>query len=416
MGVGERIADVVAPKRMGRGFRYLLSSSWVSNLGDGIALAAGPLLIASLTNSPQLIALGATVQWLPPLLLGLVAGVVTDRVDRVRLVIVVDVLRCAILATIVLTIATGLLSVPLILALLFLLGTAEVFADNASGTLLPGVVDRNDLGIGNARMMTGFVTLNRLAGPPVGAALFVIGTAWPFAAQILLVAAAALLISRIVLPRPAPAQHTGVRRAIAEGLRWTWRHPAVRTLALTIFIFNLTFGATFALLVLYATRQLELSAIGYGLITTTMGVGALLGTAAYGWISQRISLGNLMRIGLIIETLTHAALAVTTAPAIALAIFFVFGIHESVWGTTSSTIRQRAVPDALRGRVGSINLIGSYGGLVVGSTVGGVIAQQHGVVAAMWFAFAGSAVFVVAIWHQLRHVAHTDDEDVSPDA
>ncbi|MGI5130735.1 MFS transporter [Pseudonocardia sp. CA-107938] len=411
MGVGVRLVDAVAPHRMGQSFRHLLGSTLVANLGDGIVLAAGPLLIASLTDSPQLIALGATMQWLPPLVLGLAAGVVTDRFDRVRLVIVVNVVRCAVLAALVLGAVTGMLTVAVALVLLFLLGTAEVFADNAFATLLPAVVPRADLGIANARVMTGFVTLNQLAGPPVGAALFLAGAAWPFLAQVVLLGAATVLISRIALsPAEAPAARTGVRREIAEGVRWVWRHAAVRTLVLTVFIFNLTFGATFSLLVVYATERLAVGPVGYGLLTTMTGIGGLVGSAVYGWISRRVSLGNLMRIGLVLETCTHAAMAVTTVPAVAYAIFLVFGAHESVWATTAATIRQLAVPDALRGRVGSVNMIGVYGGLVIGSTVGGFIAQGFGVVAVLWYAFFGSAVFVVAIWRQLRHVAHAEDD------
>jgi len=75
------------------------------------------------------------------------------------------------------------------------------------------------------------------------------------------------------------------------------------------------------------------------------------------------------------------------------------------------TVRQRAVPTALQGRVGSVNLVGVFGGLVIGSAIGGVLAQNRGVTAPFWFAFVGSAVFVVLIWHQLRHIAHTDAQD-----
>ena len=92
-----------------------------------------------------------------------------------------------------------------------------------------------------------------------------------------------------------------------------------------------------------------------------------------------------------------------------MAIFFVFGLHAFVWGTTSITIRQRAVPPALQGRVGSVNTVGVFGGLVVGSGVGGVLAQAYGVTAPFWFAFAGSALFVVLIWRELRHITHDDD-------
>jgi predicted MFS family arabinose efflux permease len=93
-----------------------------------------------------------------------------------------------------------------------------------------------------------------------------------------------------------------------------------------------------------------------------------------------------------------------------MAIFFVFGAHAFVWGTTSVTVRQRAVPTVLQGRVGSVNTVGVFGGLVVGSAVGGLLAQRYGVTAPFWFAFAGSAVFVVLIWKQLAHIAHADED------
>ena len=134
----------------------------------------------------------------------------------------------------------------------------------------------------------------------------------------------------------------------------------------------------------------------------------MLGTVSYGWITRRVSLGNIMRIGLIIETLTHLALAITTVPAVAMPIFFVFGAHAFIWGTTSVTVRQRAVPSELQGRVGSVNTVATFGGLVVGSALGGLLAQRFGVTAPFWFAFAGSAVFLVLIWGQLAHIAHDD--------
>ncbi|MGZ4455684.1 MAG: MFS transporter, partial [Nocardioides sp.] len=87
------LVDVVAPPRLGASFRWLLSSSWVSNLGDGIAIAAGPLLVASQTHDAFLVALAALLQWLPPLLFGLVAGVLSDRLDRRLIVVTVDLLR-----------------------------------------------------------------------------------------------------------------------------------------------------------------------------------------------------------------------------------------------------------------------------------------------------------------------------------
>ncbi len=406
-----RLAEVIAPSRLGVGFRWLLASSWVSNLGDGIALAAGPLLVASLTGNAFLVALAATVQWLPPLLFGLVAGALTDRVDRRLIVVVVDLARAAVLTVLTLAIATDHISIVVVLVTLFVLGTAEVFADNSSQTLLPMLVAREDLALANARLVTGFITVNQLAGPPIGAALFTVGAALAFGVQAVVVALGAVLVTRVALPLHGrdPHRSTHLRHDIAEGFRWVLHHAAVRTLVLTIFTFNITFGAAWSVLVLYATKRLGLGEVGFGLVTTVSAVGGLAGTASYGWITRRVSLGNIMRIGLVIETFTHLALALTTNPWVAMPVFFIFGAHAFIWGTTSITVRQRAVPMALQGRVGSVNLVGVYGGLVIGSTIGGVLAQHFGLTAPFWFAFVGSAVFVVLIWGQLTHIAHADE-------
>jgi predicted MFS family arabinose efflux permease len=178
---------------------------------------------------------------------------------------------------------------------------------------------------------------------------------------------------------------------------------------LTILVFNVTFGAAWSILVLYAQQRLGVGAVGYGLFATVGAAGGLLGTGLYGWITRRVSLGNVMRIGLIIETLTHLAFALNTSAWFAAVVFFIFGAHAFIWGTTAITIRQRAVPTHLQGRVSSVNTICVFGGLVVGSAIGGGLAARYGVTAPFWFAFVGSAVFVVLLWRQLTQIAHADD-------
>jgi predicted MFS family arabinose efflux permease len=406
-----RVIDVVAPGRLGPGFRWLLASSWLSNLGDGIALSAGPLLVASQTHDPVLVAAAPLLRSLPWLLLGLQAGALADRLNRRLLVATVDLTRACVLAALCLTIATGAVSVPVVLVAILLLATAEVFADSASQTLLPMLVDRDDLPLANARFQAGFITINQLAGPAIGAALFAAGALWAFASQTVLVALGALLVLKLVLPTQIrdPDTKTRMRKDIAEGLRWVLHNPAVRTLVLTIFIFNITFGAAWSVLVLYAQQRLHLGAVGFGLITTCSAVGGLVATGAYGWITRHVSLANIMRIGLIIETLTHLGLAVTTNAVVALGIFTVFGAHAFVWFTTSTSVRQRAVPVELQGRVVGVEMVGVYSTIVVGSALGGLIAHRWGITAPFWFAFVGSAVFVVLIWGQLRHIAHADE-------
>ncbi len=404
-----RAAEILVPARLGTGFRWLLASSWSTNFGDGVAVAAGPLLLASLTRDPVLISLAATMQWAPPLVFGLYAGVLADRYDRRRIVMAADLTRAAVLSILGGGLVAGAVTVAGALVALGLLATAEVFADNTSATVTPMLVHRDDLAVANSRLQAGFVTLNQLAGPSIGAGLFAAGVVWPFATQLVLVTAGVILVSRVVLPahgRAVSGVRSTVRRDIAAGFTWVVRHPAVRTLVLTILIFNVTFGAAWSVLVLYATQRLGLGAVGFGLLTTVSAVGGLLGTALYGPLTRRVSLGNVMRAGLVIETLTHLALALTTSAWVAVPIFFVFGAHAFIWYTTSITVRQRAVPAHLQGRVTSVNTIGVYGGLVVGSAIGGVLAGHFGVTAPFWFAFAGSAVFVVLLWRAMTRIAH----------
>jgi len=404
--------QVLLPARLGTGYRWLLASSWTSNLGDGLAAAAGPLLVASLTGNAFLVSLAALLRWAPPMVFGLHAGVLSDRLNRRRIVMVADGSRAVVLAVLVLTMLTGRVSVTVALVALGLLSTAEVFADNTTATLAPMLVHRDDLAVANSRLQAGFITLNQLAGPPIGAALFAAGRAWPFVGEAVLVSAGVLLVSRLVLPahgRDPQEAVPGWTRDLAEGVRWTVRHAAVRTLVLTILIFNVTFGAAWSVLVLYAHDRLGLGAVGFGLLTTVSAAGGLLGTGLYGWITRRVSLGNVMRVGLIIETLTHLGLALTTSPWVASSIFFAFGAHAFVWNTTSITVRQRAVPAQLQGRVNSVNTICVYGGLVVGSAIGGTLATHAGIAAPFWFAFAGSALFVVLLWRELTRIAHADE-------
>jgi predicted MFS family arabinose efflux permease len=100
-------------------------------------------------------------------------------------------------------------------------------------------------------------------------------------------------------------------------------------------------------------------------------------------------------------------LALTTSPAVALATLVVFGAHAFVWGTISTVIRQRAVPDELLGRVGGVYRVAIIGGLVVGAPIGGLLARTFGITAPFWFAFAGSALLVLILWRQFDYIAHS---------
>jgi predicted MFS family arabinose efflux permease len=200
------------------------------------------------------------------------------------------------------------------------------------------------------------------------------------------------------------------RRDMADGIRWLLGNPPMRTLALTIVTFNITFGAAYGVLVLYASERLGMNAVGFGLLTTATAIGGVIGIALYGSLERRFSLADIMRAGLLIETFTHLSLALTTSPAWALGTLVVFGGHEFVWGTTSTAVRQRAVPDELMGRVGGVYRVAIIGGLVIGTPIGGLLASAFGITAPFWFAFFGSALLVVLLWREFDNIVHAGDE------
>jgi MFS family permease len=403
------IIDTIAPPRLGTSFRWLLAATLINNAGDGVAIAAGPLLVASQTHDPFLVSLALLSEYLPTLLFAVVGGVAADRFDRRRMVVVANLVRALVLAGLVGIIVGGAVSIALVLIALFALGTAEIFADSASSTLVPNLVAREDLGIATARMQGAFLLLNQLVAPPIGAFMFAVGMALPFAANGAAFALGAVLITRIVGSVNAErAERRGFWSDTVEGVRWLLAHPPMRTLALTIFTFNVTFGAAWGVLVLYATQRLGMDAIGFGLLTTAVAVGGVIGTLSYGWLERHFSLGNIMRVGLTIETFTHLSLALTTSPIFALATMVVFGAHAFVWGTISTVVRQRAVPNALLGRVTGVYRVAIFGGIVIGTPLGGLLAKTFGITAPFWFGFVGSALLVTILWRQFEHIAHAD--------
>ncbi|MDT0213764.1 MFS transporter [Rothia sp. ARF10] len=407
------LGEVLAPSRLGRPFRWLVSASWTSNIGDGIALAAGPLLVASQTRNPTLVAMAALLQRLPWLLLGLWAGAIADRLDRKRIIVTANALRVLVVVALCGFIVSDHVSIAVVLVTMFLYGVCEVFADSTAGTLLPMLVRRDDLRTGQVRLQAGFLTANQLVGPPVGAFLFAAGMAWPFVTQVLLVVLAIGLVSRVDLPRGGVrgAVDTHVRADIREGLRWIRHHAAMRTLALVILTFNVTWGAAWSVLVLYSLDYLDMGAVGFGLLTTASAVGGVLATLSFDRVSSRFTLALLMKVCLLAEVLTHLALALAPNGAVAIVIMFVFGAYAFTWGTVSNTVRQRAVPTAYQGRVGSVYMTGLFLGLVVGQAIGGPIAAQWGLTGPFWFAFVGTALMLALVWRQLDSIAHAGDDD-----
>jgi MFS family permease len=406
-----RLVETVFPARLGTGFRWLVGSSWVTNLGDGMLIAAGPLLVASQTRDPLLVAAAMLALQTPWLVFGLFAGALADRLDRRLVMIVANSVRGLVLAGLCAVVATGHVNIGIVLVAMLALGTAETFVDATAGTLTPMLVEKKDLGIANSRLMAGMITGNQLVGPAVGALLFTVGMVWPFAVTVVCIAVGVVLVSRIGTPPGAVRGEvdTHIRQDIAEGVRWVMGNPPVRTLAVIIVVFNVTWAAPWSVLVLWALERVGIDEAGFGLLTTATALGGLLATSFYGRLEKLVPLATLMRAVLLAEVLFHLAMALTTSPWTAYPLMFFFGAYAFVWGTLSQAVRQRAVPSELQGRVGSVYMISVMGGMLVGSLLGGLIAGAWGLTAPWWFAFVGSGVTLALVWRSLGHIAHADE-------
>ena len=389
---------------LGPDFAKVWTASAVSNVGDGVTLIAGPLLVAQLTGDPGLVAGAAFVQQLPWLLFALVSGAFVDRLDRRRLVVVVNLARSGALAGLAVAVATDTVTIPLIYAVFFLLGTGETLADTAYAAIVPTLVPDAQLERANARLMATFVVGNQLAAKPLGAYLFVAGAAVPFGfdAMTFLVAAALLAAVRwrSLPPDPTPSAPSSLRADIAEGLRALWERPAIRLLAICLCVMNVLFCAAFATFVLYAQRRLGLDEIGFGVLLAVWALGGLAGAWLAPRLRDRVGPGVLLRAGLVIETATELVLALTRSPVVAAATLVVFGAHSMVWGVITASLLQRLVPDRLRGRVGSVFGLLALGGAAVGTLAGGLVADVATLTAPFWLAAGGMVALTATVWRR----------------
>ena len=331
------------------------------------------------------------------------------------MVIVADLLRAVVVAVLCVTIVTGhVVDRRSCWSTMFLYGVAEVFADTTTGTLLPMLVGKRRP---RHRATPG---CRPASSPPTSSSARRVG-AFLFAAGMVVAVRRAgrlrrrsgvVLVARIATPRGGVrgVPDTHVRRDIADGLRWIRRpragaHAGAGHLRVQHHLGRGLVGAG-ALLARPAAHGRGRASACSPPRRPPVGWSA---PASYGWLERRIPLATLMRGCLLLEVLTHLALALTTVGWLAIAIMVVFGAYAFVWGTVSQTVRQRAVPQEFQGRVGSVYVVGLFLGLVVGQGLGGVIAEQWGLAAPFWFAFVGSGITLALVWRQLGHIAHADE-------
>lgn len=382
--------------RAGPTFRRLWLASTSANIGDGIGKTALPLLVASISRDPIIVASLSAFAALPGLVFTLPFGALIDRLDRRTLLLVAHTARGVLLGLLALAILTGHLHVALLYGVAFVLGTAETLADGTAETLVPSLVGKEHLEDANGALYATSVTSNEFVGPPLGGLLFAAFPGLPFLVNALSFLGSTALIS--TLPRrPAPRGVTRERwwREVTDGLKWLWSHALLRSVALLMALTTLLDAAVFALFVLFATALPGVGPVGYGLLLTAGAVGHILGSLLSPYVARRFGAGRTVLGSVFVLGLVYLGLSVLHAPPLLAALLILDGLNLGLSGVVKVALRQRLVPPELLGRVGGAYRFVVAGAAPLGAFLGGVLGQTLGL--RPTFAVAGGLALVVAM-------------------
>lgn len=360
----------------------LFGASAISNLADGVFMIILPLLAVRITDSPLLIAGLGVAGRLPWLVFVLFAGALADRLDRRITMRNVQLIRAAVFVGLTALAVMDLLSLPLLYVVALGLGVAETLFDTAAQSIMPSIVDRDQLSNANGKLYGVELVMNQFVGPPLGGLL--IGLSVPLAlggsagGYLLAAVGLTLIVGRFKPERSGPK--TRITADIAEGFRYLWNHRLLRTLAIMVGVLNFTATAVMAVFVLYAVAPgpMGLSEPQFGLFMTTFALGSVTGSFVAARLERRFGRVPLLFVSVLVLSLGLSVPAFTTNPFVIGGGFVLSGLFVVVWNIITVSLRQRIVPDHLLGRLNSAYRLFAWGTQPLGALLGGVIAELIG--------------------------------------
>lgn len=364
-----------------RGFGALWSANSLSNLADGLAFISMPLLAASMTADPRLVAGLATLYAVIRLVVALPIGVWVDRFDRRILIVAANIMRGAALLGLALTIQFGFSSLVVLYVAMAVIASLESVADSAAVAILPSLVKTERLDSANSRIAATQLIADEFVGPPLGGFLFALAASVPVFAVGGLWALAGFIALALPIRRRehevSQASRHSVYAEALEGIGWLRHHRTVGSLAVIGALASAGYMLPFSILVLFAHDHLGLSSTGYGLMLSFSALGGLLGSQIASDVRKRLGYRWTIVASLALGAVTLCGLAVTKNPIVAGILLALYILHAVVWNICSLSLRQKLVPDALLGRVGGAARVLSLGGLAIGSALGGVLGTQN---------------------------------------
>ena len=381
-------------KKLGSSYWKLWTATAISNLGDGISGVAYPWVASAVTRSPLLIAAAGFASRLPWLIFTLHAGVITDRFDRRKLIVAMDAARgilTLIVGAIVLLNKDSLPSLnelssitdletnwPLYITLLitaFLFGLAEVLRDNSAQTLMPSVVEADNLEKANGRLWSAESLTNSFIGPPLGSFIIGIAIYLPFfvdAGSFFVAVALIASISGSFKPiQEKPREKINFKSEIKEGFRWLWSHDLLRPMAIILGALNLLGTMVAATFILYTQEVLNTSVFVFAVLGTAGAVGGIAGGLIAPKISEKLGSGPSLWLALAMGPIGAVIIGTTSTWQIVWVVLLFQSFFGVLWNTITVSLRQRIIPTRLLGRVNSVYRFFGWGSIPIGMFLGG---------------------------------------------
>lgn len=382
---------------LGRNYWRLWSAHATSNLGDGISTVAFPWLASAVTRDPFLIALIAVMSRLPWLVFTLPAGVITDRLDRKKIIVAMNITQGFLALALSFAIWFERNSLPdlknitsgsvfetnyllywalVMVSLLF--GFTEVLRDNAAQTFLPSVVAKEKLESANGKLWSAEYVMNSFIGPPLGSFLLGVAVYLPFFihSSTFFIAAAliALVVTAFKNPEPQePKKKLNFRQEIKEGFRWLWSHELFRPMAIILGLMNLVGALTAATFILFAQEILKTSVFEFAILGTAGAVGGTLGGVLGPKISKKLGSGPSLYLTLLTMPIMSLIIGLTSNWYLVWLMIAATTIFAVLWNVITVSLRQSIIPSELLGRVNSVYRFFAWGSIPIGTLIGGAI-------------------------------------------
>jgi len=399
---------------MGPAFNRLWASSLVSNLADGVLMAAVPLLAITLTDSTVLISAIGAMFMLPWLLFAMPIGVMVDRVDRRFILAGSNAIRSAVIGALALGIATDHITIYWLIFSGFIIGVCEVATDTTAQSLIPQILDEEHYEKGNSRLQISETVIQGFIGSPLSGFLYAIAIWLPFFINSIGYAVAtlfALLIPIQYLQDVRTDSPNETKPSYIEdikfGIRYLYNQKVLRRLVLTTATIGVCYSAGTATMVLFIIKELELSPQYFGVVLSIQGVGALLGAIVAPKASKKFGRRIIMTLGITSSSvvLLLQGFASNIYIFVALATFGGFAISQ--WNILLMATYQRIIPNELYGRIHGTRRTLVWGMMPIGSLIGGVLAHFSLRLPMLIGGFLASALAFASIGFFMRLSAET---------